>query len=31
MNDPVNLDALSDFVGGVSDRVPVEDDGTPAR
>jgi hypothetical protein len=26
MNDPVNLDALSDFVGGISDRVPPEDD-----
>ena len=26
MNDPVNLDALNDFVGGVSDHVPVEDD-----
>ena len=26
MNDPVNLDALSDFVAGVSDRVPPEDE-----
>jgi len=26
MNDPVNLDALSDFMGGISDRVPPEDE-----
>jgi hypothetical protein len=26
MNDPVNLDALSDFVSGMSDRVPPEDE-----
>jgi hypothetical protein len=26
MNDPVNLDALSDFIGGVSDRVSPEDE-----